>query len=92
MNKKDDRLSQRIARALRIMKSDRPKHKAGDTLVKIKSGHLSIEGQPIKIKVTEVIRALDEVENARTVSDVVSSASKAKSLLKKYRETRKACE
>ncbi len=92
MNKRGDRLSQRIARALRIMKSDHPKRKAGDTLVKIKSGHLSIEGRPIKIKVGEVIRALDEVENARTVSDVVSSASKAKSLLKKYREARKVCE
>jgi hypothetical protein len=93
MNKSNlDLKSQRIARAGRITKLSHRRIKSGDTVIKVDAAHMSMKGQPLKVKVSDIVKALDEVENATTVRDVLSSASKAKTLLKKYRDSQKMCE
>lgn len=45
-----------------------------------------------KVRASELIKALDEMERATTVGDVLSFGSKAKRILRLYRDSRKTCE
>jgi hypothetical protein len=46
----------------------------------------------VRVKRSDVIKALQEVKEASSVDEVVSSGSKAKRILKLYRDTHKVCD
>jgi len=48
-------------------------------------------GRMVRIKRSDVIKALNEVNEATSVDEVLSSGSRAKRILKLYRETHKVC-